>query len=172
MHTYAYLRIHITRTYAYIRMHTHTYAYIHIQTYTCACIHMHTCIYIYIHIYMCIHTYIQIQVHIWIRKHICHTYTHAYECIHNHAYEWSVSMRMHTYIRMHTQIGTPRMWRSSFQSKSNAIALLHYWRNKDMNTHARAYTYENKYAYDYVLGTLSRSFCSTVRLGTCDGDDG
>ena len=23
-----------------------------------------------------------------------------------------------------------------------------------------------------VLGTLSRSFCSTVRLGTCDGDDG
>ena len=22
-----------------------------------------------------------------------------------------------------------------------------------------------------VLGTLSRSFCSTVRLGACDGDD-
>ena len=43
-------------------------------------------------------------------------------------------------------------------------------RNKDMNTHARAYTYENKYAYEYVLGTLSRSFCSTVRLGACVGD--
>ena len=68
---------------------------------------------------------------------------------------------------MHTHTGAPRMWCSSFQSKSNAIALLHYGRKK-IRIRTHAYTY--KYTYAYVLGTLSRSFCSTVRLSACVGD--